>query len=259
MKKKMIIFDIDGTLVDNKDHTIHQSTIDTLKKLKENGHELVIATGRHFPLLFNIEILKPLINHYILINGQQIRCNGKIIYNDIFSLDDLKRLLKGFDEAHIPYGCVSSDGVYVNERNESVDYAYSLFGLEMPEIDKQYYLKEDIYQIWCFGNNDEVNEFKKDYPEFDFISWGKYGFDVLPHGRTKAKSLKILADYLGIDMIDTIAIGDGLNDVEMIKEAGYGIAMGNSSDVLKASADYVTDDVSNDGLYKAFKHLGLID
>ena len=60
-------------------------------------------------------------------------------------------------------------------------------------------------------------------------------------------------------MIDTIAIGDGLNDVEMIKEAGYGIAMGNSSDVLKASADYVTDDVSNDGLYKAFKHLGIID
>ena len=259
MKKKMIIFDIDGTLVDNKVHSIPQSTIDTLKKLKEDGHELVIATGRHYPLLFNIEALKPLIDHYILINGQQIRSKNKIIYSDIFSISDLKRLLKGFDDANIPYGCVSSDGVYVNERNESVDYAYSLFGLEMPEIDKQYYLKEDIYQIWCFGNNEEVKEFSVKFPEFDFISWGTYGFDVLPHGKTKAKSLKILADYLGIDMKDTIAIGDGLNDVEMIKASGYGIAMGNSSEILKENADYVTDDVSNDGLYKAFKYLELVD
>ncbi len=258
MKKKMIIFDIDGTLVENKQHTILKSTIDTLKKLKEDGHELVVATGRHFPLLFNIEILKPLIDNYILINGQQIRSNNKIIYNDTFSLEDLKKLLKGFEDARIPYGCVSSDGVYVNERNESVDYAYALFGLEMPEIDKQYYLKEDIYQIWCFGQNDEVKEFSKNYPEFDFISWGKYGFDVLPHGRNKAKSLKILADYLGIDMQDTIAIGDGLNDLEMIKTAGFGIAMGNGNEKLKECADYVTDDAINDGLYKAFKYLGLV-
>ena len=67
------------------------------------------------------------------------------------------------------------------------------------------------------------------------------------------------AGSIGIDMKDTIAIGDGLNDVEMIKAAAYGIAMGNSSEILKENADYVTDDVSNDGLYKAFKYLELVD
>lgn len=59
-------------------------------------------------------------------------------------------------------------------------------------------------------------------------------------------------------MSDVIAIGDGLNDIEMISEAGIGIAMGNANDLLKEKADIVTDTIDNDGLYKAFKNLKLL-
>lgn len=258
MSKKMIVFDIDGTLVDNTNHCIWPSTIECLKKLKENGHELVIASGRHYPLITNIEILKPMINHYILINGQQIRSNGKIVYSDTFDVKKLEKLLKDFDDNNIAYGCVSSDGVYVNKRNKDVDHAYVLFGLDLPEVDKDYHLKEDIYQIWCFGHNEEISEFSKTHEDFRFISWGEYGFDCLPKGRSKAITLKILANMLGYEMSGVIAIGDGLNDIEMISEVGIGIAMGNANDILKEKADIVTDTIDNDGLYKAFKDLKLL-
>ena len=63
---------------------------------------------------------------------------------------------------------------------------------------------------------------------------------------------------LGVPKEDMIAIGDGFNDITMIEYAGIGIAMGNSSDNVKEKADFVTDRIENDGLYKAFVKLGLI-
>ena len=56
-----------------------------------------------------------------------------------------------------------------------------------------------------------------------------------------------------------MAFGDGENDIDMLKFAGIGVAMGNSSDIVKAAADYVTDTIDNDGIEKALRHFGLID
>ncbi|MDO4757081.1 MAG: HAD hydrolase family protein, partial [Parabacteroides sp.] len=64
--------------------------------------------------------------------------------------------------------------------------------------------------------------------------------------------------FLGIDVSETMALGDGGNDIPMLQEAGIGIAMGNASNEVKSYADYVTDHIDNDGLCKAFKHFGLI-
>ena len=258
MNKKMIIFDIDETLVDNKNKCIWQTTVKALKELKEKGHEIVVATGRNTTLLFTIDMIKSYISHFVLINGQQIISKGNSIYDNIIKRNDVERIIADLDKYNIPYGLMSKDDVYINKANDDVCYSYSLFGLLEPKIDKDYYKYNDIYQIWCFGKNDEVEEISKKYKDFKFISWGSYGFDILPIDTSKAKTIKILASHLGIDMKDTIAIGDGLNDIEMIKECGIGIAMGNANPKLKDVADYVTDDIAHDGLYKAFKHFNLL-
>jgi hydroxymethylpyrimidine pyrophosphatase-like HAD family hydrolase len=65
-------------------------------------------------------------------------------------------------------------------------------------------------------------------------------------------------EYFAGDIADTIAIGDGCNDIEMLDLCATGVAMGNASDIVKAHADIVTDRIDNDGLYKAFETLGLI-
>ncbi len=258
MEKKLIIFDIDGTLYDNNKKCIHQSTIECVKKLYENGHDLVIATGRSFPMIGNVEILKPYINTYILINGQIILRNGETIYKENIELDKLEKLLKDFNDAGITYGCISSSGERLSDVDQFVNHAYTTFCLKDPIIDPKYYLTEDIYQIWCFGDDDKVKEFIKSHQEFEFMAWGGTGYDVLLKGRNKARTIKILREYLNIDNKDVIAIGDGYNDISMMKEVGYGIAMGNGNDELKKNAKYITDDIDKDGLYNAFKKLGLI-
>lgn len=65
--------------------------------------------------------------------------------------------------------------------------------------------------------------------------------------------------YLHADREDTIAFGDAKVDIPMLEYCAYGVSMGNGGPEIKAMADYITDDVEADGLYKAFCHLGLID
>ena len=62
----------------------------------------------------------------------------------------------------------------------------------------------------------------------------------------------------GLDVSETMAFGDGGNDISIIKRAGIGVAMGNANNYVQSAADYVTDTVDNDGIKKAFLHFGLI-
>lgn len=78
-------------------------------------------------------------------------------------------------------------------------------------------------------------------------------------GVSKATGMEVALKYFGCDRADCVAVGDGYNDLEMIEYAGTGIAMGNGVDSLKQLADYVTADIHDDGLYKAFKYAGLIE
>ena len=64
--------------------------------------------------------------------------------------------------------------------------------------------------------------------------------------------------HFGIDVTDTMAIGDGGNDIPMLRHAGIGVAMGNANETVKAEADYVTDTVDQDGIAKALQHFGLV-
>ena len=68
----------------------------------------------------------------------------------------------------------------------------------------------------------------------------------------------MLQEKLGVSKEETMAFGDGGNDIGMLRHAGIGIAMGNAKDDVKASADYVTTSVDEDGIFKALKHFGVI-
>jgi hydroxymethylpyrimidine pyrophosphatase-like HAD family hydrolase len=79
--------------------------------------------------------------------------------------------------------------------------------------------------------------------------------EVLPIGVDKAKALMKLAKTLGLELSQVAAIGDGLNDVEMLREAGLGIAMGNASDAVKSEADWVTGTNDEEGVAQAVRRL----
>ena len=86
-----------------------------------------------------------------------------------------------------------------------------------------------------------------------------YNGEISIKGITKATGLKQITNYLNIPIEDTIAIGDSLNDLDILQEAGLSICMGNGADECKKTADFVTKDISNDGLAYALKHFNLAD
>ena len=83
--------------------------------------------------------------------------------------------------------------------------------------------------------------------------------EISPAGKNKGLSLLVLAKEYGIDRKQICAFGDGGNDIEMLKHAGLGIAMGNGYSECKYAADYVTDHISDEGIYNALIHFGFIE
>lgn len=90
------------------------------------------------------------------------------------------------------------------------------------------------------------------------VRWNEDFVDILPAGGGKVEGLSHVLAALGLTREQAIAFGDGGNDVEMLRWAGIGVAMGNACPEAKAAADYITDDVTADGLANGLRHFGLL-
>ena len=88
--------------------------------------------------------------------------------------------------------------------------------------------------------------------------WHPAFTDVNTKGGGKHIGIDKIIEYYGIDLSETMAFGDGGNDITMIEHASIGVAMGNANEGVKEVADYITDDVDSDGVYKALKHFNIL-
>lgn len=256
-RKKLFLFDIDGTLYDNDKKEVPASTIKALEELHKIAH-VGIATGRAEFMLYSIKDLMHLFDDFVLINGQYITSNGKIVHKSNIDKGLLDRLVKQMEELDIAYGFEGAKDEAISKLDDRAIRSFDKLGLDLPPVNKDYYKSNDVFQVWAFCDPTHIEILKSKNPEFQFVRWMDVGYDILPTNANKGLGVKILADYLDIDLKDVVCFGDGDNDYEMIKTAGFGIAMGNATDKVKQVADYVTDNVGNDGIYKALKKLNYI-
>ncbi|WP_153126510.1 Cof-type HAD-IIB family hydrolase [Peribacillus tepidiphilus] len=254
---KIVFFDIDGTLLDH-DKKLPQSTKNAIKKLQENGVYVAIATGRA-PFMFE-ELREELdISSYVSFNGQYVVFEGQVIYKKPLLTSNIERLLSHSAEHQVPL-------VFLNEKSmkasvpfhKRIEEGMGSLKMSHPEHDYEFFNNNDIYQVLLFCNRDEEHLFLENYPEFRFIRWHENCLDVLPDGGSKAAGILKLIEKAGFKIDDVFAFGDGLNDIEMIKTVGTGVAMGNAVEELKKHADLVTTPVDEDGIYNGLKKLKLI-
>ncbi|WP_338088455.1 Cof-type HAD-IIB family hydrolase [Nosocomiicoccus ampullae] len=256
--KKLFFFDIDGTLY-NTDVKVPESTKKAIKELQNNGHAVMIATGRA-PFLFEDLRDELNIHSYVSLNGQYAVVDGEVIYKRPIEKELLELLTKEANINDHPIVYLNQDNMisnikshdYINEGLGSLKFNHD------PVHDKAFYLSNDIYQSLLFCTEDEEDYYKEKFTNLDFLRWHRVSLDVLPKGGTKAKTVKKVIEKLGFDEEDVYAFGDGPNDREMLKFVKHSVAMGNAVDETKAVAEYVTDHVDNDGLYKALEHYGFI-
>lgn len=254
---KAIFFDIDGTLVSFDTHQIPSSTIEALKKLKQNGIKIFIATGRGKDGLDVIQDIP--FDGYITLNGQYCYNEKEIIYENTIQTTDLKALLHYLESHPFPCGFTEENTKYFNMRDERVDEIHRITHNDNhPAGDCSQVIHHKVYQCMCFVDAEEEKELLKVMPHCISARWHPLFCDISPKGGTKQNGIDQFLKYYNIDLSETMAFGDGGNDIQMLEHVHCSVAMGNANDEVKEIADYVTESVDQDGIEKALKHFKLI-
>ena len=262
MMGKTVFFDIDGTLW-NYDMVIPESTIEAIAQLKANGHKAFLCTGRARASVTSEKLLNMGFDGIIAACGNYIEMDGKVIYENDLSRDMVEKVIRVLSECGMPVVLEGSTDYWIDdegfENDPYVDYLFDTLG-EHAHIIKGY--QGDIRVNTFSADIIEGTDYERVKAEFadDFLmlEHEENVVEFVPKGTSKATGIKWLCEHLNIPMEDTFAMGDSVNDIEMLQSVGHGIAMGNATEPVKEIAEYITIDIMEGGVKHALKHYGLI-
>ena len=271
-KYKLIALDLDGTLLNDKKE-ISERNISALKAAKNKGAEIVFSTGRYYDMIPDVAKALDFVDYGIFINGAEVYDikNKKVIFSRTMDLDTCLEALEYLASLDVIYdayvenkGYMSKhifDKIYDERYLKSVYHRENIEQYRTVVPDLFVFLKEtgkDLQKFQFFSQDKEAIKrgsayLKEHYPQFTVSSSLLFNTEVNGKDVNKGNGLKILAERLGIDMSETMAFGDGGNDMTLIDAAGMGVAMGNGIDDLKAIASYVTLTNNEDGVADAIE------
>lgn len=279
MNTKAIFFDIDGTLIDFGMDVMSDSTTNALKRAQSNGHKIFLCTGR-----CKKQISEYLLNFgfdgIICSAGAYVECKGKTIHQRCISIPALEKMVSYFQKNYITYILMGTTRLLATKDNrlkickrfgedlgiswEEAARRFDILELEddvLQNIQKYSDIETGMF-IQSKVSPEEVKKFLK--PEIH-ITASSYGGrkdegsgEFTQNGITKATGMQDMLRYLNIQKKDSIAFGDGPNDLDMLAFADTGIAMGNALEYVKSCSDMVTDSIKNNGIYKAMSLLNLL-
>ena len=273
MNRKYIFLDVDGTLVDF-DGRLPLSAETALRTAQQNGHRLILCTGRQKSQIYPWLLQKIPFDGVISSSGANVEYNGKCVARHLFPKDRLENLLCFFRQENIPFCLQTAESLYAEPW--CAEGIFSYFQQNGVDPDKMVSLFGDLTPVACadtltnvekvvyYNAGEDVAIMRRrvgaDYQiaGYSFGNLGAVNGEISLSTVNKAKGLEACLKHCGADVRDSVAVGDGDNDMDMIRFAGIGIAMGNATPELKRAADCVTDSIDCDGLQKAFFSVGLI-
>lgn len=253
INKKVIFFDIDGTLLTPGKRIVEPSTIQILQELSiRDDVDLYVSSGRAKETLGEITHILPYFRGLNLANGGQVIIDGKE-YLYPFMRKDVEPFITYLNANQISYAVMTSKSnlrmYFRDDIKKGID-AEVKCEYQLLTVDDDFYF-DDIIELWILDMNDKIEVLKTLFPNLTFFNWGNFGCDVVPNGRSKASGIKTIIELMNYNYDLTYAIGDSDNDVPMFKAVKTSIAMNNGSLNAKNAATFITDDVQNDGVKKA--------
>lgn len=277
---KIIFLDVDGTLVDYQNR-LPASAAEAVRKARAAGHRVYLCTGRSraevSPALWDLGI-----NGLLGGNGSYVEDDGKVVMHQLLTLDQCRRVVDWLNARRLPFYLESNNGLFASEtfatdalpalREYSHRKGRETDGMTAQQIfpDLQFGLlvaqlyRDDVNKIsFVLHSWQDHLDSAAAFPDLQPGTWGGRGQTALfgdlgVKDITKAHAVAVLLDHLGADRADTVAFGDARVDLPLFEACAYKVAMGNAADEVRRAADYVTDDVEENGLYNAFEHLGLM-
>lgn len=277
---KVIFLDVDGTLVDYENN-IPVSAVTAIRTARRNGHRVYITTGRSRAEVYQ-ELWDIGLDGMIGGNGSYVEDHEQVIMHRLITSEQSRRIVDWLHDRGLEFYLESNNGLFASENFEQAGqsaiqeytrrkgrpgadsmtvrdaFPEMIFGLRG---DKLY--RSDLNKVsYLLGSYQDYLDTKARFPDLENNTWGGAGETALfgdlgVKDITKASAISALLQHLGVDQADTIAIGDAKIDIPMFEACAYSVCMGSGGPEAKVSADYVTDDVDKDGLYKAFVHLEL--
>ena len=270
----LLFFDIDGTLIDNQG-AVPASAQLALRLAKRNGHKLFLCTGRPLPTIPEGLAREYGFDGIVASGGASISCDGKVIYQFLMDREKLKQYQEFCEKHRYIYAVQGSKHNYtaasaadrmraVADNHEVVMSLGENYREKMVVFDDILEIADDAEKLSFFYVDDDIDVASKALGEYFHVmpfypvKAAQNCGEIQRTGVDKALGVIKIADYYHEPIEHTIALGDGPNDIEILRAAHVGVCMANGTEETKQAADMVTDAVDNDGLYKAMKRLNLI-
>ncbi|HEY3420400.1 MAG TPA: phosphoglycolate phosphatase [Methanomassiliicoccales archaeon] len=224
-KYKLLVCDVDGTITDNRKR-IQTLGIETLRQVQDNGYTVSLCSGNVLPVAFGLST-------FIGLKGPVIAENGGLVsYKEqIFQLHSA----------------------------ETANKAFAYLQTRMPEVDRLFtdnWRRTEVAIKRSF-DLETVRAVLKDW-NVEIEATG-FAIHLMEPGHSKVDGVRKACQILGVDISEVVAIGDSDNDVKMLRQCGYGIAVGNASGPAKDAADYVCASIHSEGVAEGLAHLGMLD
>ncbi|TQJ30175.1 Cof-type HAD-IIB family hydrolase [Microbacterium sp. SLBN-146] len=279
---RTVFIDVDGTILEHG-AGVAPSTVVAIRAARANGHRVLLCTGRArgdiHPSVVEIGFDGGITN-----GGVTAEIDGETVVSRLMPAASVDRMVSAFERHGTHYFLQTDDEVFASAGMTALVRAHvrelqekdaadgvvraedSLAGLAnrtyrdvaaapADEIAKSVFvsLEGDGLETLASDLGDEFHVVPGSIP----LPGGSNG-EICLRGTNKGSAIALVLDHLGVDAAEAIGIGDSWNDVEMFEVCGTSVAMGNALPELKAMADHVTTSIAEDGVWNAFRHLGLL-
>ena len=249
--RRTLVLDLDDTLL-RSDSTVSDRTREALKRWRDAGHAIIIATGR--PTRSIAGVLPPDLQSvpWITYNGAYVYVDGECIYENLIPPEATHHILTLVQEAlpDCALGLEIEDTLFLN-RTINRTSAYSVVDLasvaHQPAA-KILFFQQEFSSLEAILNALPATTRPLFSEKYNLIQ-------ILAANTDKMIALRYLLDYIGTDMAHVVAIGDDINDIEMIREAGLGVAVANAIPAVKAVAKRMTSSNDDDGVALVIEEL----
>lgn len=268
MTVKLVAIDVDKTLVDDEKQ-LHEKVIETIKAASQREVKVVICSGRPLPglkqILTDLNLANQKDQYVVCFGGSVVQSTaGEVIMSQGLAYEDYLDLELIARKLDLPFHAVSMDRIYTANRDIGYYSMYESNLVNMPlsyrtpaelkeiPLIKAMFVEEPAKLDQAFAAGRALFAAKED--RVTFVKSQPFFLEANTKGVDKAQALTKLCAHLGLNLSqDVMAIGDGGNDLPMIKAAKIGVAMANALPEVKAASDFVTADNNHDGVAVAIE------
>lgn len=257
---KLVVSDIDGTLLQDGGHELNPELFDTILKLRKAGMQFAAASGRQWA---SIEaVFNPIKEKifYLSDNGAYLGCHGRNLILNTIDRELAFDVVRDIRAAGLDALLSGPDVVYMDGDNEEfyqwLVNGYKFRVVRVPDILQ---VQDEFIKISAYRKTDieshTVDIREKYSSHLKITISGDMWLDCMAPGVNKGQAVRQLQESLNISPEETMVFGDQLNDIEMLGQAYYSFAVGNARPEVKEAARFQTDLNVRDGVLKILKLL----